>query len=156
MNRMRGQGKETGIDAGGGGWLHEEGMLTQFTQASQEFLESVWRHDPVMATRMGVHEHDHRWPNGDPDAMQAWGDELRSLVRRLEEIDPTSLACDEKLDRRWALAVLDYMLVNHELELWRRSPQTVVQGVGTGLHSLLIGGFAPLEARLESRLFPPS
>jgi len=103
-----------------------------------------------MATRMGVHRHDHRWADRSPDAMQGWGEELQGFGRRFQGIDPTTLTGHERLDLQWALAVLDYALVNQELELWQRSPQTALQDVGTGLHSLLIGEFAPLEARLES------
>jgi uncharacterized protein (DUF885 family) len=126
--------------------------MTPFDQLVNDFLDAGWDHDPVTATRMGIHRHDHRLADIGPDAIQEWGHKLEEFVRRFERIDPATLTHDENLDARWALAVLDYAKVTQELELWQRMPQLALQDVGAGLHSLLIGEFAPLEARLEAVL----
>jgi uncharacterized protein (DUF885 family) len=101
---------------------------------------------------MGIHGHDNRWADRGSEAMHEWGQKLEEFRHRFEGIDPATLTRDQKLDHRWALAVLDYAILTHELELWRRMPHAALQDVGAGLHSLLIGEFAPLEARLESVL----
>jgi len=124
--------------------------VSQFSQLVNELLEETWRHDPVGATRKGIHRYDHLLADRSQEAMEGWGQKLQDFRRRFEGIDPATLAGDEQLDRRWAMAVLDYALVTHELELWQRSPQDGLQDLGTGLHSLLIGEFAPVEDRFRS------
>jgi len=123
-----------------------------FSKLVDEFLEATWRQDPVTATRMGVHRYDDVFADRGPDAIGEWGNTLQGLQQRFEQADPAGLTRSEQLDRQWALAALDYLQVEHELKLWQRSPQIPVQDVGAGLHSLLIGDFAPVEVRLESVL----
>ncbi|MFC2046095.1 DUF885 domain-containing protein [Chloroflexota bacterium] len=126
--------------------------MSQFDHLVNDLLELGWSHDPVTATRMGIHRYDHRLADRGPDAMQDWGQRLEEFRHRFEGIDLETLTREQKLDRRWALAVLDYAIVTHELELWQRMPQAALQDVGAGLHSLLIGEFAPIDVRLESVL----
>ena len=126
--------------------------MTAFERLVDEFLEATWERDPVGATRAGVHRYDRQLADRRPAAMEEWGADLRRFQRRFETVDPEDLNSEDRLDRQWALAVVDYALLNHELEPWARSPREVIQDVGTGLHSLLIGDFAPLESRLESVL----
>ncbi|MGD2040031.1 MAG: DUF885 domain-containing protein [Anaerolineae bacterium] len=123
-----------------------------FQQLIEEFLEATWQQDPVAATRMGVHRYDDRFADRSPDAIDEWGQSLNDLQRRFKGVDPVDLTRNEQLDRQWALAALDYLQVEHELKLWQRLPQSLLQDVGAGLHSLLIGDFAPLKVRLESVL----
>jgi uncharacterized protein (DUF885 family) len=123
--------------------------MCEFSQLVDEFLEAGWAQDPVTATRMGVHRYDHCLAFHSPDAVRSWGQTIGEFERRFQEMDPTLLSRSEQLDRKWALAALDYAAVNHELDLPRRSPQSWLQDVGDGLHSLLIGGSATPEARLE-------
>jgi len=130
--------------------LGRQVVMSQFSQLVDEFLEETWRQDPVGATRMGIHRYDHFLADKSQEAMEEWGQKLRDFRVRFERIDPATLTRDERLDRRWALAVLDGALVNHELELWRRSPQDCLQDLGGGLHSLLINEFVPAEERLSA------
>jgi uncharacterized protein (DUF885 family) len=126
--------------------------VSQFNQLVNEFLEETWQHDPVRATRMGIHRHDHLLADRSQEAMEEWGQKLQSFRQRFEDVDPATLTPEEQLDRRWAVAVLDHALVTHDLELWRRSPQGSLQDLGGGLHSLLISEFAPAEERFRSLL----
>ncbi len=123
-----------------------------FGALSQELLEVTWEHDPIGATRVGIHRYDDRLPDYHPDVMDGWGQTLRALRRRCETLDPATLDRDEQLDRLWMLAVVDRALVDHDLRLWERSPQFHLQGLGSGLHDLLIGKFAPPEDRWRSLL----
>jgi len=126
--------------------------VTALERLVGEFLEATWEQDPVGATRAGIHRYDRQLADRSPGAMKEWDGELRRFQRRFETLDPEELSNEERLDRQWALAVIDYALLNHELEPWARSPREAIQDVGMGLHSLLIGDFAPLESRLESVL----
>lgn len=126
--------------------------MTDFNQLVTDLLEETWRHDPVGATHVGVHRYDHLLPDWSADAMEGWGQTLRDLRARFEAVDPTSLSRQEKLDRRWAIAVLDKAILDHDLALWARSPKAAVESLANGLHDLLIGQFAPKEERFEALL----
>ncbi|MFZ5916485.1 MAG: DUF885 domain-containing protein [Chloroflexota bacterium] len=126
--------------------------MSDFGRLVDEFLAATWRHEPVEATWKGIHDYDHLLAVRSDEAMAAWGQALLDFQRRFEAVDPAALTRDEALDRRWALAVLDHELVTHDLELWRRSPYYHIQDLGSGLHNLLIGAFAPAEERLTSLL----
>ncbi len=126
--------------------------MSSFSQLVSEYLEATWQHNPVEATRKGIHRHDHLLPDNSSDAMNGWGATLEGFRHRFKTVDPTTLTHQERLDRRWALAVLENEIITDELELWRRSPQAPLENVGAGLHSLLISDFAPLQQRLESVL----
>ena len=126
--------------------------MSPFGELVNDFLQAGWIHDPVMSTQMGIHDYDHHWADRTADAIAEWGQTLQSFQGRFEQLDPAGLSRSEQLDRRWALAVLDYLQVQHGLKLLQRSPQIPLQDVGAGVHSLLIGDFAPVETRLESVL----
>jgi len=126
--------------------------MTEFGALVEDFLDAGWQHDPVEATRMGVHDYDRQLPVRTADAMEEWGDRLEAFRRLFQRLDEGELSHDEKLDRAWALAVLDYELIRQEMEPWRCSPQGPIEDVTYGLHSLLVGDFAPLDERLESVL----
>jgi uncharacterized protein (DUF885 family) len=127
-------------------------VTSQFGELVNEWLEATWRHDPVGATRVGVHRYDHLLADMSPEAMEAWGQKLRDFRRRFEAIDPETLTRDEQLDRRWAVAVLDRALLDHDLCYWERSPRDYLQGLGGSLNDLLIGEFAPPEERMSALL----
>lgn len=126
--------------------------MTPFSQIVDDFLKAGWVQDPVNATRMGIHDYDTLWADPSPDAAKQWAQTLQAFQQRFERADPAMLTPDERLDRLWALAVLDNLQLEQELRLWERSPQSPLQDVGAGIHSLLISDFAPLEDRLESVL----
>lgn len=130
-------------------------MTTSFSQTVDDFLESLWQHDPIRATRVGIHRYDDSLANVNADAMDAWGKTLHDFTRRFEAFDPDTLSSDERLDRQWALASLERMHVEHELRAWEREPRFYLDSLGGGLHDLLLGQYAPAEERfraLQSRL----
>jgi uncharacterized protein (DUF885 family) len=126
--------------------------MAQFGQVVDELLEETWRHDPVGATRIGIHRYDHLLTDNSPEAMEAWGQKLRDFRRQFEAINSATLTHDEQLDRLWGLAVLDRSLVDHDLRYWERAPRYYLEGIGSGLQDLLIGEFAPIEERMSALL----
>ena len=114
--------------------------------ADQEVVDRFFRRlmelRPIEATYHGLHEHDHRLPDG---SMTGAG-ERRALIGRLES-DLASLqgGLDLQVARYYAgLARFEL----EELRLWARMPEAVDQ-VGTGIFLLFARDFAPLEDRLE-------
>ena len=54
-----------------------------FTALSEEFVEVHLRHDPVEATRLGLHDYDAKLPTHTPDSFKAHAAWLRDLEQRL-------------------------------------------------------------------------
>jgi uncharacterized protein (DUF885 family) len=126
--------------------------MAEFQQLVIELLEEVWQNDPVGATHVGIHRYDDLLPDNDPDAIEGFGQKLDEFKRRFEEVDPATLERPEQLDRRWAIAVLDRALLEHDLRNWQRAPQDYLQSLGVGLHDLTISEVLPVEERLEALL----
>jgi uncharacterized protein (DUF885 family) len=124
--------------------------MTAFTRAVDEFLAAYWEHDPVAATHAGVHDYDDALPAVGPDAAAEWGRTLEEFADRFETFDEADLTHEESLDRRWALAVVEKLRIDHELRPWAREPRYYLDSLGNGLHDLLLGRYAASEERLAS------
>ena len=106
------------------------------------FFERLMELRPVDATYHGLHQHDHRLPDG----SLAGAEERLALVRRLEsDLASTEGGLDLDVARYYA-ALTRFGL--EELRLWARMPEAVDQ-VGTAVFLLFARDFAPLEDRLE-------
>lgn len=124
--------------------------MSTFAETVDDFLEAYWQHDPVEATHVGIHKYDERFPDPGPEAAVEWGDTLETFAQRFEAFDEDELTEDERLDQRWALAVIEKLRVDHEERRWAREPRFYLDDLGTGYHDLLLGEFAELETRLDS------
>ena len=124
--------------------------MSTFKQTVEEFLRAYWEHDPVEATHVGVHEYDDRLPATGPDVAAEWESTLETFADRFAAFDDDDLTRDEGLDRRWALAVIEKLRVDHEERRWAREPRFYLDSLGTGYHDLLLGEFSDAETRLES------
>lgn len=107
------------------------------------FFERLMELRPVEATRHGLHQHDHRLPDGGLAGIEEW----RALVERFErDLAGAGGGLDHDLARYYA------GLTRFELEeqrLWARMPEAVDE-VGTGVFLLFARDNAPLEDRLET------
>ncbi|MWG33419.1 DUF885 domain-containing protein [Halomarina oriensis] len=146
--------------------------MATFDETVDEFLETYWRHHPVEATHAGVHRYDGDLPDTGPGAAREWREAVDRFTERFEAFDPAELDHDARLDRRWALAVLEKLRIDAEMRPWERAPRHYLDTLGNGLHDLLLGDrarrdrFEALLARLdavpeflstaESTLDPPS
>lgn len=124
--------------------------MSAFERTVEDFLEAYWQHDPVEATHVGIHKYDDQLPDAGPAAATDWGDTLERFADRFEAFDEEALTEEERLDRRWALAVIEKLRIDHEERKWARQPRFYLDDLGTGYHDLLLGEFAELETRLES------
>lgn len=125
-----------------------------FSALSEEFVECSLRHDPVLATTVGIHDYDERYPDDTPEGFQARATWLRDLEQRLaasvvwEEL-PTAARVDYALLRS-QLAVRRAQL--EEIRTHARNavhaPETALRGVML----LMTRPFAPLDERKEAVL----
>jgi uncharacterized protein (DUF885 family) len=106
------------------------------------FFERLMELRPIEATYHGLHQHDHRLPDG----SLAGAEERLALVRRLDSELASFEGGLELQVARYYAALARFEL--EELRLWARMPEAVDQ-VGTGIFLLFARDFAPLDDRLE-------
>lgn len=122
-----------------------------FTTWLDDFFTSYYRHRPVSATFVGVHDYDKRLPDF---SQQGLGDTLadaEALLARLRALSAEPLSEAEALDRRLAEGFL-------EIQRWEladgrytwRNPSAFTGEAAFGVISLLRRPFAPIGERLES------
>ena len=118
-----------------------------------EFFTSYYRHRPVNATFIGVHEQDHRLPDysdhGAADAMT----EMGSLLGSLRALPSETLTESEALDRKLAEGFLEIQLWEYDSSHFHRGNPCVYTGEAVfGVISLLLRPFAPLRQRVEAAI----
>ncbi len=125
--------------------------MTAFADLVAALIDELFVLQPDLATAVGDHRHDERWPDFTETGRQArlafidrWGAELDAL-------DAASLSPGERIDRDMLLGELAEFRFNQEElreETW--NPMAWVYVLGGGIHPLLAREFAPLHVRLAS------
>jgi uncharacterized protein (DUF885 family) len=123
-----------------------------------EVLDSLWAASPANATLLGVHEHDHRLADFDPEVLESHRRALSRHRRALSTIlgERPVLTLEQMIDAR----LLDSLLqvesrVMEEVRLPFRDPGVYLEEILFGVYSLVQRDFAPLDERahaLSSRL----
>ncbi len=105
--------------------------------------------NPVFATFVGIHEHDHLLPRGDRAAVHEEVRQAKKALRRLEAIDRASLSPGKRTDFAVLRNVLRLSVFeNEELRIWEARPAGA-DGVANALFPLFMRSFAPLPKRME-------
>jgi uncharacterized protein (DUF885 family) len=117
------------------------------------FLDELFPLQPDLATYIGDHRFDGRWP----DMSEAGHVERVAFIERWEgtlgRLDETAMTPDERIDLDLVRGELDaFRFAEVELREETWSPLLWVYLVGGGLHPLLARDFAPLSVRLASVL----
>ena len=116
-----------------------------------ELLNDFFSLQPVSATEIGSHRHDHEWPDLTDAGRQAWRDWLAQAEARLGTLEAGALTRNEAIDRRIVLDNLAAMRFwTEELREHEWNPLSYVYLFGNGLFHLLAREFAPLPVRLAS------
>ena len=109
----------------------------------QRFFDRLMELRPIEATYHGLHQHDHRLPEGTIAAVE----EQQALVRRFQaELALERNGLDLDLARYFA-ALMSFQL--DEMRLWERMPEAPDQ-IGTGVFLLFARDLLPLRDRLEA------
>jgi uncharacterized protein (DUF885 family) len=122
---------------------------TQFRRLAGEVLDDYLAADPVTATSLGDHRHDHRLPEPGAAARER---EAERWVARLAELDVVDVAALEVGEQ------VDHAILRHRVqarvfglrELREAEWNPLVSNPGTAIHLLLARDFAPLETRLRA------
>lgn len=109
-----------------------------FWQATAEYLGDLYAAEPVMATRMGVHDLDDRLPNRSRYATDERLRQARAYLHRIDHLSLATMPPEPRLDTRLARAVTQLEI--SRIEHWReqeRDPSAVLREVVDGLLPLL-------------------
>ena len=127
--------------------------MPAFDDVVATFLDELFALQPDIATAVGDHRHDGRWPDMSEEGHAARVAFLDRWETTLAGIATGSMTADERIDLDLVsgeLASFRFAETALREELW--SPMLWVYLVGGGLHPLLARDFAPLAARLASVL----
>ena len=125
----------------------------KFSAWLDEFLASYYRHRPVNATFIGVHDYDHRLPDLSPSAVDDCQSEMRGLLARLEKLPTEPLSEAQSMDRRLAEGFLKIQLWEYQSRHFHRGNPSFYTGEAIfGLLSLFRRPFAPFRQRLDAAL----
>ena len=117
----------------------------------QRFLDELFVLAPDLATRVGDHRYDDRWPDFTETGRRARLAFVDRWEAELGGLDAVSLTPGDRIDRDLLLGELAEFRFNEEElreETW--NPLVWVYLLGGGIHPLLAREFAPLHVRLAS------
>jgi uncharacterized protein (DUF885 family) len=124
-------------------------------QLCSRILRTLWRHAPVNATYLGIHDYDHQLSAFDPDALDSQAAELRA---HLAEIRACRAAFPD-LDRNQRLdldllegELLTQLRSQQEIRSPFRNPGTYLEEITFGVYILMMREFAAPEDRARSVL----
>src|SRR2546422_598280 len=117
---------------------------------AKEVVDWYIEWNPIFATYVGIHDHDHRLPIGTYDAELEERARVKEFLRRVEAIDRTGLSAGKRVDLGNLQNVFRiWIFESEEIGTWQSMPRGA-QTVGDALFPLFMRSFAPLPRRLES------
>ncbi len=108
------------------------------------------RQNPIFATYVGIHDHDHLLPKGTYEAEIEECKRVKEFLQTLEAIDRKTLSPSNRVD--WGVlrnAFRLWIFQSEEIGIWKSKPGAS-DAVGDGLFPLFMRSFAPLATRLGS------
>ncbi|HSR67878.1 MAG TPA: DUF885 domain-containing protein [Acidobacteriota bacterium] len=115
------------------------------------YVDYFWEIHPETATSQGIHLFDHALAPTSQQDLQAQAERLRQFQVRFQDISPSSLSIDQRVDQTLILSEIDVRLAEmEELELWRRDPLRYVPF--QALQSLVVSRHAPPLSRAPQLL----
>ena len=112
----------------------------------ERVLRTLWRHSPVSATFLGVHDYDDLLPGYSPDALTQKQEDLRDHLRELEAVRRASPppSREELLDLALVEGELRTSLrTQEELRIPYRNPGACLEDATYGIYLLMMREFAP-------------
>ncbi len=125
--------------------------MSAFSDLVAQLLEELFVLQPDLATAVGDHRFDDRWPDTSEAGRQARLAFIDRWTRVLRELEDASLSPNERIDRDLVLGELDaFRFGEAELRQEAWDPLAWVYLLGGSLHPLIAREFAPLPVRLAA------
>jgi len=133
--------------------------MNHFANLRQEYLDGLFLSKPHLATFMGDHRFDDRWPDCSPRGIELRERVLQQQKLRLASVDKGRLPLEEQIDAEILSDGIDLeLLYLREIQEWERDPRLQDtfpyydprEIVATRVSDILHGDFAPTEVRLRN------
>jgi len=133
--------------------------MNHFANLRQEYLDGLLLAKPHLATFMGDHRFDDRWPDYSAQGIDLRQRVLQQQKLRLASVDKGRLPLEEQIDAEILSDGIELeLLYLREIREWERDPRLQDtfpyydprEIVATRVSDILHGDFAPAEARLRS------
>ena len=117
------------------------------------FFDWYYRTNPVSATFIGIHRHDHRLPDYSPAAIEQALAAIETLSDGLRRQRPTAPGRATTLDQELALGFLDVLRWEYASGYFHaRNPSLYTGEAVFGVLSLFLRPFAPPRERIEAAI----
>lgn len=126
----------------------------KFQQIVEEYLEFMWRSNPIWATNAGVHKYDDRLGDYSAKQIARTLQTAKEFKSRLEkDIDMQKLSKSNRIDYQALYNALSSSITDEEmLKPFQNNPTNYPDIVLYGVHLLILRDFAPLAKRAENVL----
>ncbi|MFO7565196.1 MAG: DUF885 domain-containing protein [Enhygromyxa sp.] len=129
----------------------EQNPEQMLEQLAERFLADYFAANPVAATALGEHAHDHRWPDLSLDGRTEQAQWLAEQLAALADIPREALDPDGRVELDTIRNQLELWRFAAEVEQgWRSDPLAYSYLIAAGLDDLLTRNFAPLDDRAAS------
>jgi uncharacterized protein (DUF885 family) len=129
----------------------EQNPEQMLAQLGEQFLAGYFAANPVGATALGEHSHDHRWPDLSLDARNEHNQWLTQQLEAAAKVPREALDPDGRLELDTIRNQLELWRFATEVEqVWRSDPLAYSYLISGGLDDLLTRDFAPLDDRAKS------
>ncbi|MGH7724215.1 MAG: DUF885 domain-containing protein [Candidatus Eiseniibacteriota bacterium] len=126
---------------------------TTLAATAKDFIQHLFASDPVYATAVGEHGHDHLLPVHDKTSRARATGGYISLLDRFEAIEEAGLDPADRLDLRVLRNGAKAALFELEDERpWQNDPNFYIRQAGESVSGLLKRDFAPAAQRYENAL----
>ena len=106
--------------------------------------------NPVLATSVGIHDHDERLGSRTRAAIEERIAESRRYLADLEALDAAALSAEAAFEREIAVLGARRAVFDDEVQRQWEQRASAIDDVGDGIFILFARDFAPLERRLEA------
>jgi uncharacterized protein (DUF885 family) len=122
-----------------------------FRKLSADILKNLQQFWPVDATRMGIHDYDHRFTDYSYKSVDRQRRQLREFLARLYKYKSVSLPRDMDIDRRLLEGNCDIATLRlTEIDYHKINPNLYLDDAADGIYSILIHEYAPLSERIDN------
>jgi uncharacterized protein (DUF885 family) len=116
---------------------------TELRALIQDLLDADFAASPVMASGLGLTDHDDKLDDVSADAFRQRDADAQAFLVRLDALNGVELPVDETIDRDLARAVLRGRVVLAGFEGWKRDPVVYSGPVTSGIFTLFLHRLRP-------------
>ena len=123
----------------------------EFERWLDSFFDSYYRHRPVNATFIGVHDHDASLADFSKTGLADTLADMRALLQRVKELPTEPLSTAQQTDKRLCAGYLEIQCWEFEQDhVVRGNPGLYINEAIFGVFALFLTEFEPLAARVAT------